>query len=65
MDKPSVGQRDEVDRLTEQVGRCAIQVISLRFVRKLRATHPERVWRMECQPGEEIQLDFGLGAPID
>lgn len=36
-----------------------------RFVRKLRATHPERVWRMECQPGEEIQLDFGLGAPID
>jgi hypothetical protein len=20
---------------------------------------------MECQPGEELQLDFGLGAPID
>lgn len=20
---------------------------------------------MECQPGEEVQLDFGLGAPID
>jgi len=36
-----------------------------RFVRKLRATHPERVWRLECQPGEELQLDFGLGAPID
>jgi transposase len=36
-----------------------------RFVRKLRATRPERIWRMECQPGEELQLDFGLGAPID
>src|SRR5258708_9998007 len=36
-----------------------------RFVRKLRAIQPERVWRLECQPGEELQLDFGLGAPID
>ena len=26
---------------------------------------PERIWRLECQPGEELQLDFGLGAPID
>jgi transposase len=26
-----------------------------RFVRKLRATQPERIWRMECQPGEELQ----------
>ncbi len=36
-----------------------------RFVRKLRATQPERVWRLECQPGEEAQVDFGLGAPIE
>jgi transposase len=36
-----------------------------RFVRKLRASHPQRVWRLECQPGEELQLDFGLGGPID
>jgi len=36
-----------------------------RFVRKLRAIQPERVWRLECPPGEELQLDFGLGAPID
>ena len=36
-----------------------------RFVRKLRAARPGRIWRMECQPGEEVQLDFGLGAPID
>ena len=36
-----------------------------RFVRKLRASHPERVWRLECRPGEELQLDFGSGAPIE
>jgi transposase len=36
-----------------------------RFVRKLRATRPERIYRLECQPGEEAQLDFALGAPID
>jgi transposase len=36
-----------------------------RFVRKLREAQPERVWRLECQPGEELQLDFCLGAPID
>ena len=35
-----------------------------RFVRKLRSIHPERIWRLECQPGGELQLDFGLGAPI-
>jgi hypothetical protein len=31
----------------------------------LRAAQPERIWRLECQPGEEVQLDFGFGAPID
>jgi transposase len=36
-----------------------------RFVHKLRATRPERIWRLECQPGEEVQLDFGVGAPIE
>ena len=36
-----------------------------RFVRKLRTAQPERIWRLECQPGEELQLDFGLGAPLD
>jgi transposase len=35
-----------------------------RFVRKLRALQPERIWRLECQPGEEVQVDFGRGAPI-
>jgi hypothetical protein len=35
-----------------------------RFVRKLRSIQPDRDWRLECQPGEELQLDFSLGAPI-
>jgi transposase len=35
-----------------------------RFVRKLKAAQPQRVFRMEAQPGEEVQVDFGLGAPI-
>jgi hypothetical protein len=36
-----------------------------RFVRKVKATQPQRVWRMEARPGEEVQVDFGLGASID
>jgi transposase len=36
-----------------------------RFVCKLRARQPERVWRVEVQPGEEVQVDFGVGAPIE
>ena len=35
-----------------------------RFVKRQHAANPERVWRMECQPGEEMQVDFGLGAMI-
>ena len=36
-----------------------------RFVRRLKQRQPQRVWRIECQPGEEMQVDFGLGAPIE
>lgn len=35
-----------------------------RFVRHLRRQQPERVWRIEVQPGEEVQIDFGSGAPV-
>jgi transposase len=35
-----------------------------RFVRHLRRQQPDRVWRIEVQPGEEVQVDFGSGAPI-
>lgn len=30
-----------------------------RFVRKLREKDSERVWRVECGPGEEAQVDYG------
>lgn len=35
-----------------------------RYVAKFKLSEPERVWRIECQPGEEMQVDFGLGAPL-
>jgi len=35
-----------------------------RYVRRLSAGRTQRVERMECAPGEEAQVDFGLGAPI-
>jgi len=35
-----------------------------RFVRNLREATPLPFRRMECEPGEEAQVDFGRGAPI-
>jgi transposase len=35
-----------------------------RYVRRLTAGGKDRVVRLECQPGEEAQVDFGLGAPV-
>src|SRR6266702_4469896 len=35
-----------------------------RFVHQLRQAQPQRVWRIEVQPGEEAQIDFGAGAPV-
>jgi len=34
-----------------------------RYVRKLRRVAPELVQRLEVQPGEEVQVDFGSGVP--
>jgi transposase len=56
-------QRIYQDLVAETAFRDSYQSVK-RFVRKLRAAQPERIWRMGCQPGEELQLDFGLGAPI-
>jgi transposase len=30
-----------------------------RFVKALRSVNPKRVWRMEVEPGEEAQIDYG------
>jgi transposase len=35
-----------------------------RYVRRCKASNPGRVWRVEAQPGEEAQVDFGMGAFI-
>ena len=35
-----------------------------RFLAGLRAAAPVPVYRVEAQPGEEMQVDFGLGAPV-
>ncbi len=35
-----------------------------RFVGKLRSTSPLPFRRMECQPGDEAQVDFGTAAPV-
>lgn len=36
----------------------------MRFVRRLRETHPLPFRRIECDPGQEAQVDFGTGAPV-
>ena len=36
-----------------------------RFVRRLGQVRPLPFRRMECAPGEEAQVDFGRGAPVD
>jgi len=35
-----------------------------RFVGRLQRTRPLPFRRMECEPGEEAQIDFGTGAPV-
>ena len=36
-----------------------------RYVRRVFGQAPERISRMECLPGEEAQVDFGVGAGIE
>lgn len=35
-----------------------------RFVSRLKARTPQRVWRVESQPGEEVQVDFMQGPMV-
>lgn len=48
--------------LVSEVGFTASYQSVKRFVRRLRQAEPQRVWRVEVQPGEEAQVDFGAGA---
>jgi putative pyrroloquinoline-quinone-binding quinoprotein len=51
--------------LVEQNGFTGSYESVKRFIRKLKNAQPQRVWRLEARPCEEVQIDFGLGAPID
>jgi Integrase core domain len=35
-----------------------------RFVASLKGAQPRRVWRIECAPGEELQIDFAMGPMV-
>lgn len=51
--------------LVEEVGFAGGYESVKRYVRQIKAGQPYRVWRVECEPGEEMQVDFGLGAMIE
>ena len=36
-----------------------------RFVRRINSSRPLPFRRLECAPADEVQVDFGTGAPID
>lgn len=48
--------------LVSEVGFSGSYESVKRFVRRLRRADPQRVWRVEVEPGEEAQVDFGTGA---
>jgi len=50
--------------LVSEVGFTGSYQSVKRFARQLRQQQPERVWRVEVHPGEEVQIDFGSGAPV-
>ena len=56
-------QRIYQDLVVEHAFAHSYQAVK-RFVRRLKKVLPRRVHRIEVQPGEEAQVDFGLGAPL-
>jgi hypothetical protein len=53
-------QRIYQDLVSEQGFEGSYDAVK-RFCRKLKAAAPDRIWRIECLPGEEAQVDFGTG----
>jgi transposase len=64
LEKGLSAQRIYQDLVSENAFSGSYQAVK-RYVRGLKTKEPQRVWRVECRPGEEAQVDFGLGAPID
>jgi transposase len=50
--------------LVGDLGACVSYDSVRRFLRRLGRTQPLPFRRMECEPGEEAQVDFGKGAPV-
>jgi len=50
--------------LVEQHGFAGSYQSVKRYVARVCASSPTPVARIECEPGEEMQVDFGMGAPI-
>jgi len=63
MDLGLSAQRIYQDLAQERAFRGSYESIK-RVVRLMREAAPERVWRIETEPAEEAQVDFGLGAPV-
>jgi transposase len=61
LDTGLTAQRVYQDLVEEVAFRGSYQSVK-RFVNRLRDDQPERVWRLEVAPGEEVQIDFGTGA---
>ena len=56
-------QRIYQDLRTESAFAGSYQSVK-RYVRRLRQTEPELVHRIEVQPAEEVQVDFGTGPTL-
>lgn len=57
------GQRIFQDLRSEHGFTAAYDSVK-RYLRRHFPDAPRRVWRVECGPGEEVQVDFGAGAPL-
>ena len=57
-------QRIYQDLVTEEAFKGGYDAVK-RFVRQRRRSDPRRFQRFESPPGEEAQIDFGRGAPIE
>ena len=63
LDRGLSGQRIWQDLQSDHDFKGSCQSVQ-RFIRKLGTACPVPFRRMECEPGEEAQIDFGTGAPI-
>jgi transposase len=57
-------QRIYQDLVAESAFSASYQSVK-RYVARQKATAPQRFERIETEPGEEVQVDFGLGAMIE